>query len=61
MRFQFHFGTIDRNDEPKQSKLYISFNSTLVRLIVNGGLHVGGDSDPFQFHFGTIDRDWRLF
>ena len=58
MPFQFHFGTIDRNEKTMNTMDIINFNSTLVRLI-ELSVQAVERAIIFQFHFGTIDRFLR--
>jgi len=55
-RFQFHTGSIKAKGEGKQQIPHTRFNSTLVRLKLDG-VAVLGDIGLFQFHTGSIKAE----
>ena len=53
--FQFHYGTIKRNNRNNTRNFNLYFNSTMVRLKVLAA-SVAASNLGFQFHYGTIKR-----
>ena len=51
--FQFHYGTIKRNEVGKLIQMLLNFNSTMVRL-KGHPLPAANGARTFQFHYGTI-------
>ena len=52
--FQFHYGTIKRTVKTGRTADRVHFNSTMVRLKVNGKPICLTCPYQFQFHYGTI-------
>ncbi len=54
--FQFHHGTIGSSMTAQLKKVYMHFNSTMVRLKAGAGIAEQLQLFQFQFHHGTIGR-----
>jgi len=54
VEFQFHSGSIRAKSEYTAERDRVSFNSTLVRLGLPGGIIQGSWTRKFQFHSGSI-------
>ncbi len=52
--FQFHYGSIRIFRAITQSRIYASFNSTMVRLKLEQPLRLPHLDVQFQFHYGSI-------